>query len=83
MQRVPESPRKSLLEFLKRVNGASRLGGDGLDNGEQVFGAMGDFAHKKFDALFCDLALAHICHNIDQALSFAFCAASKDLAASR
>ena len=44
---------------------------------------MDDFTHKKFDTLFCDLALAHISHNIDQALSFTFCAATKDLAASR
>jgi alkanesulfonate monooxygenase SsuD/methylene tetrahydromethanopterin reductase-like flavin-dependent oxidoreductase (luciferase family) len=31
-----QASRKSLLEFFKRVNGASRLGGDGLDNGARI-----------------------------------------------
>ena len=57
--------RKSLLEFFERVHGASRLGGDRLDNREQVFGAMGDFAHKEFDMLLRDLAIGHICHDVD------------------
>jgi hypothetical protein len=44
---------------------------------------MGDFAHKEFDMLLRDLAIGHICHDVNQALSFAFRAARNDLAASR
>ena len=75
--------RKSPLEFFERVHRASGLRGDRLDHGEQVFGAMSEFAHKEFDMLLCDLAVGHIGHDVDQASSFAIGVPGNDLATPR